>query len=281
VEIGRVKRPRDRGTPVDIRRIRAWVADFGAYRHAVSEATIAAWLEQFASAEDKDAAARILDCVEFYGNDRVAAAYRAALNSLPGWHADVQQRTGQWRFAALSQGGGESGDNMLYQFRLANSLSGKAHKEMFIHPSQLMLQKLGANDTVVFLDDFVGTADQVCGAWRDSFAELVAGIGHVYLIVVAAVDNARRRIETETEIRLVSAHELTDSDNLFSASCVHFSDAEKASLGTYCATADHKRPRGYGDCGLVVVFQHRCPNNSIPALHRSHNRWTPIFPRHD
>jgi hypothetical protein len=31
----------------------------------------------------------------------------------------------------------------------------------------------------------------------------------------------------------------------------------------------------------VVVFPDRCPNNSIPVLHVSHQRWRGLFPRHD
>jgi hypothetical protein len=182
---------------------------------------------------------------------------------------------------AYSGSSGESGDTMLHQFRLANSLDGKKHNDLFIHRSEIVLQKLGREDTLVFLDDFVGTGNQACDSWNESFAELTAGVGRVYLIVVAAVQSARKRIADQTELALLACHELDERDNLFSDRCVHFSSSEKDVVLAYNEAADKKQPKGYGDCGLVVVFQHRCPNNSIPILHANHTKWTGLFPRHD
>ena len=42
---------------------------------------------------------------------------------------------------------------------------------------------------------------------------------------------------------------------------------DRAKLLHYGKIADKHNPRGFGDCGFVVVFQHRPPNNSIPILH--------------
>jgi hypothetical protein len=43
-----------------------------------------------------------------------------------------------------------------------------------------------------------------------------------------------------------------------------------------------KRPLGYGDLGLLLVFPQTVPNNSLPILHSSAkgpDRWDPLFPR--
>jgi hypothetical protein len=212
--------------------------------------------------------------------DRISGAFKTALAALPGWKVEEAERLGQWRFAALSRSAGESGDAMMHRFRVANGLDGKKFNPLFIHPSQILLEKLGPDDTLVLIDDFVGTGDSVCTAWAESFEELVSEIGRVYLIVVAAVSKGRVRIGEETDITCVAGHELTAADDFFAAECGTFSDAEKSVVLTYCTRANRREPKGYKDSGLVLSFQHRCPNNSLPILYVDNTRWCGLFPRH-
>jgi hypothetical protein len=291
-EGGQVRRPVPPGTARDTKRYRRWISNFGPYRAVITNVTIEGWLEQF-DAADQDLAARVLDVVEFYGQTQIHAAYRQALAALDGWHTSASRRKGQWRFAAMSGSAGESGDAMLHQFRIANGLDARHLNELFVSRSDLFRQpllpdddpqKLGKDDVVVLLDDFSGTGSQVCDAWNDpatSFGALLAGVGKVYLILVAASKSARKRISDETAICPMPAHELREGDNVFSDHCKHFTKSDRDKLLHYCRIADRKRPKGFGDCGFVIVFQHRSPNNSIPILHADHSRWTGLFPRHD
>ncbi len=288
-----MRRPLAHGTSIDAKRYRRWIDNFGSYRAGIINVTIQSWLNQF-DPSDQDLAARVLDAVEFYGQSQIHAAYRSALESLDGWHKAASKRKGKWKFAAMSRSAGESGDAMLYQFRVANSLDAKPLNELFV-PSLSDLfrlaylpdgdpHKLGKDDVVVLLDDFSGTGTQVCEAWNDpetSFGALLAGVGKVYLIVVAASRSARKRIKDETSISLVSGHELQDGDNVFSGHCRHFTTTDRTKLFRYGTIANKAAPKGFGDCGFVVVFQHRTPNNSIPILHADNSRWTGLFPRHD
>lgn len=279
-----MKCPLDPGTAIDAKRYKGWISRFGSYRATISSTIIESWLHQFSSVADQDLAARVLDAVEYYGQSQIHAAYRQALAALNGWHPSAAKRKGRWRFAAMSGSAGESGDSMLHNFRLANNLDGKAFNELFISRSDLLRESPTADDTVVLVDDFSGTGTQVCEAWIDpalSFGELLAGVGKVYLIVVAASKAARKRISDETEICLMPAHELSERDNVFSDQCKHFTKAEQTTLLYYGKIADQKHPKGFGDCGFVVVFQHRTPNDSIPILHADHRKWTALFPRHD
>ncbi len=283
--------PSVRGTAIDARRYKKWINRFGSYRAGIINVTIDSWLEQFEH-PDKDLAARILDSVEFYGQTQIQAAYRQALQALPGWNEDPAKRKGKWCFAAMSGSAGESGDAMLYQFRLANGLDAKKHNSIFVERSELFRRtlladrdekKLGRNDVVVLLDDFTGTGKQVCDAWNDpetSFGALLAGVGKVYLIVVAASQAAKKKIADETSITLAPAHQLHDGDNVFSTNCAHFTPKERGRLVHYGKMADNRNPKGFGECGLLVVFQHRAPNNTLPILHMEHNGWVGLFPRH-
>lgn len=286
-----MKAPSSRGTAIDTRRYKKWTDRFGSYRAGIINVNIESWLDQFENT-DKDLAARILDSVEFYGQAQIQASYSQALQALSGWHEDPAKRKGKWCFAAMSGSAGESGDAMLYQFRLANGLDAKKYNGIFIDRSELFRRtlladtdekKLGNDDVVVLLDDFTGTGKQVCDAWNDpetSFGALLAEVGKVYLIVVAASQTARKKIADETSITLAPAHQFHDGDNVFSPSCAHFSTEEQERLVHYGKLADKKNPKGYGECGLLVVFQHRAPNNSLPILHVAHNKWFGLFQRH-
>ena len=280
-----MRRPGQRRTPVDERRFAGWLERFGGYRVQVTRARIEQWLKQFAAGE-RDLAARILDAVEFYRPDQLSNAYRSILGALPGWSRSAAQRQGRWRFVAFGIHSGESGDAMLTTFRIANGLGGAPFNELFIHKADLLGENLGPGDTVVFVDDFAGTGDQVIGAWTESLGELLPGGPRAFLILVAAVEDARRRIARETPLTVRPFRHLRARDNFFAGECTHFRRAEKERILAYCQRADSTNPQGYGQCGLLLVMAHRCPNNSLPILHaRGRSFWVssyadrPVFGR--
>jgi hypothetical protein len=170
---------------------------------------------------------------------------------------------------------------MIHHFRLANNLSSKVYDGLFIYKSDLLAADLGPQDTVVFIDDFSGTGKQVKDAWDENIKELLPGNPRIFLVLVAISRDAKEKIKQETDLIVVNEIELTEADDIFSPACQHFDETEKVSLLRYCKRADSQIPKGFGDCGFVVVFAHRCPNNSIPVLHSNHPRWEGLFRRHD
>lgn len=275
-----MRKPERCSTPIDLKRYRKWVSDFNGYRHAVPEDRIRDWLQQFQDS-DRDTAARLLDCVEFVNNEQIRNAFRTILVAIPGWHTQESKRQSRWRFVPYSSSAGESGDSMLHVFRHANNLASNSFNELFIHRSDLLRDKLGKNDTVVLVDDMVGIGTQVCEAWNNVFGELLTEIGQVYLIVVAACDDAIQKIADETDIALKPDRQLHDADNFFHSKCKHFRTAEKNQLLDYCESVDDTNPKGFGDCGLVLVFAHGIPNNSLPILGKTTEKWEPLFRRYD
>ncbi len=271
--------PLDRGEPIDAERVRAWLVEFAGYRTGVTEGGIERWLDQY-DPDAQDVAARVLDAVELIGVEQIATAYRGILASLDGWGPSNATRRGKWRFVAFSGSPGESGDSMLHRFRIANGLGGQRYKSLFCYKSELTDANLGPNDTVVFVDDFAGSGQQACGHWPE-LAMLLPRGPRAILALVGATSSARQRITNETSLIVTSHFELTASDNVFHQDCACFSQAEKERLLEYCARADRKFPRGRGDCGLLLVFAHNCPNNAIPLLHVNKRYWRGLFPRHD
>ncbi len=274
-----MKEPLPRGTAVDARRMRSWLDIFTGYRHTVNEARIDRWLGQFDDA-DRDLASRVLDSVDFISAGQITQGFRATLQGLPGWSANEGERQGRWRFVALSASAGESGDSMLHRFRVANNLTGRQYTDLFVHKRDLLGERLGSQDIVVFVDDFAGTGNQVSEHWPE-LAELLPGSPTVYLALIAATRDARERIEAQTRMAVVPHIELTAQDNIFGEACHHFTAPERDVLLRYCTTANARSPRGFGDSGLVTVLAHTCPNNSIPILHASHPQWEGLFRRHD
>lgn len=273
-----MRRPRERGRPHDEARFDAWLESFWGYRSHISRQKIEKWIAQFAAA-DRDLAGRILDAVEFYRPDMLANAYTSVLGRLPGWSKVAQERQGKWRFVPFTVRPGESGDMMLSVFRTANKLNTARYDELFVYKADLLKEGLGPDDTVVFVDDFAGTGDQAIGAWRESLAELLPGRPKTFLVLVAAIQEAITRISTDTALKVRAHRHLRPRDNFFANDCQHFSPAEKQQVLHYCEQANAEHPRGYGDCGVLLVMAHRCPNNSLPILHSKDSAFRGLFPR--
>ncbi len=275
-----MREPLPRNSPINSTRIGDWTRLFLEYRIPGTEERIDEWLNQF-EVNDRDIAARILDSVDFMTNEQIADAFRSILNNIQGWSRDESSRTGKWRFVAFSTSAGESGDSMLYKFRHANGLNGRTFKHLFIYKSELLKEELGPKDKVVFVDDFSGTGSQICDAWLDNIKELLPGNPEVYIVLIAANILAKNKIEEKTNLSVRTNIELTERQNFFSASCTYFNRTEKNKILRYCKLVDNRFPKGFGDCGFVIVFAHTCPNNSIPILRANHPSWMGLFPRYD
>ncbi len=273
-----MRQPKARGTAVDAPRVDGWLERYAGYRVYVSRARINQWLGQFQN-HHRDVAARILDAIEFFREDHLAGAYRAILGRLPGWSKKASERQGRWRFVAFSTRAGESGDRMLHAFRTATGLGAARFNDLFIHRSDLLREELTADDTVVFVDDFAGTGNQAVSAWNESLGELLPQRPRIFLVLVVATDAAIQQIGGQTGMTVKTFRRFRAHDNVFAGECTHFSGAEKASVLHYCNIADAANPRGYGACGVLLVFAHGCPNNSLPILHSKRPAFRGLFPR--
>jgi hypothetical protein len=273
-----VRKPRARGTAIDTARMASWTSRFTGYHTEVTASRISNWLARF-DQDHMDVAARVLDVVRYVTHDQLAAALREGLGKLSsvGWDKSAK-RKGKWRFAPFASGPADSGFMMLYKFKVANRLGFKKYNELFVLKRDLLAENLGPDDTVVFVDDISGSGDQWGEYWPE-LRELLPGRPRVFLLLVAVSTQSRLKIQSETDIKLIQHTELSDTDNIFSPACKHFTQAEKDALLTYCQKADHRNPKGWGNCGFVVVFAHRCPNDSIPVLHARNRRWTGLFER--
>ena len=168
---------------------------------------------------------------------------------------------------------------MVHRFRIATEMRRNTHNKFFLHRSDLVA-KTKAGDTVVLIDDFAATGQQACGAWEGVFAELLSAGQKVILMLMVATEGALERIGDGTQMNPVCNTVLRPADDIFSSACRHFNTREKDKILKYCNQADSGNPKGFGQAGLLVVFSHGCPNNTIPILHAQSSRWRGLFPAH-
>lgn len=254
-----------------------WVERFAHYRKPPTHDDLLAWLGRF-QPEHLSIAHRILENVIVINETQIHEGYRDGLNDLPGWSKKSDVREGRWYFVGVG-GQGESGPAMLRMFREANGLASDVWANYFVSPTDLPGLALSAYDSVVFVDDFAGTGEQMTNYWP-IVEELIASEAKCYLLTSAMTSEAQEAISEKTEFVVRTSELLPPAANIFSSDCELFDAEEKDILDQYGKLADAKRPRGYGECGLCLVISHKTPNNSIPILHANHNRWIGPFPRY-
>lgn len=253
-----------------------WLARFSNYRRPPSEQEIREWIARFD--EHQGLGEKVLDHVVLASEEEIQRGYRDALEAIPGWHRQRSRRRGQWAIAGFG-GAGQSGAEMLRKFREANRLSPDRFDYLFASITDLPSLELSHEDTVIFVDDFSGTGDQITTHWP-VHAELIGG-ARSFLVLTAATEAAVRRIvELQQLEELIVAQVLGGDANVLSPDSPYFSAAEKEALLTYCRIADARKPRGFGDCGLLYVLSHKTPNNSLPILHVNKQSWRGLFPRY-
>jgi len=273
-----MKAPLQRGAAIDNPRMEKWLDRFRYYRDPPDRAAVRAWLHRFNS-NDRDIAARILDCVEVISEKEIHEGYSRVLKALPGWHTNKQDRDGNWYFVGFGDAG-ESGQSMVRIFREANNLASEKYNYLFCNILDLPRKKATAADTIVFIDDFSGTGRQVCRKWPVIFELVASSDAQFYLVLTAATETAIEEIQEKTLLSVKTRVRIQKNENVFSASCHRFTPAERQRLLHYCSRADSDQPRGFGECGLLYVLSHKTPNNSIPILHVNNRNWRGLFPRY-
>ncbi|MGX1586483.1 phosphoribosyltransferase-like protein [Brevundimonas diminuta] len=262
--------------PASEEQLAAWETRFRPYRRHPSRDCLIAWLNQF-DEKHQTIAHRVLDSVILLSEDDILRGYKGTLESLPGWSKKPDERMGRWFFVGMGDAG-ESGQAMLRLFREANGLAADRWQSLCVMPRELPGLALKAVDSVVFVDDFAGSGQQMVNYWP-IIEELVASEARCYLALSATTSRAELEIRAKTEFDVRAPVILQEKDNLFSEACATFTDEEKLVLEEYGKRASRSQPRGFGDCGLAIVLSHKTPNNSVPILHANHANWISPFPR--
>lgn len=145
------------------------------------------------------------------------------------------------------------------------------------------LQNLSKDEVevIILFDDFSGTGQTIKEWWERVDQIILPFESEVMLGILVLNQKARNLLESSLE-KILAIKDLEDRDNVFHENSVIFTNAEKTELLTLCRATrcPDKFKKGYGDCGLLVVFRHGCPNNSLPILWIDNpNHWEGLFQR--
>ena len=161
----------------------------------------------------------------------------------------------------------ESGAEVLRSYRNVNRL--RSYSSQFVSLSEIQGKLIRSESPVLFfLDDFVGTGNQVCTGWRQMISQVVPEYIPCFLAVIAASAEGIRRVERETPMEVICVHSLGSRSQLTKTKCRGLSAQERTIIRRYCDKA-RNMPLGYGNLALLLSFAHGTPNNTISVIRGS------------
>lgn len=262
--------------------------------------SIRAWLEQFGpDVLNQRLAFKVLQATRFVGNVELRQ-----LLSTVHMHArrDTKVRIETQRFrrefaVVYMEPDGKSASGVAKQYCHAN----KIHSTCITHASRLMA-KLDQLDVqlhgdqvqrVIIIDDFAGTGETATKRLSEVEGPVRLAAERtgrdVMLGFVCAFDDAMERIqsfinEQELPVELATGEILGAADQCFSSDAGIFCGEEERLVARRLFEEAGRRigspePLGTGGLEALVVFEHNCPNNTLPVIWKAADGWTPLFER--
>jgi len=229
------------------------------------------WFDNFEK-EHQSLALKVLDNIIYFDESKIHQSSVNILNQIKNLKNNNLSKV----FFCNLGGPGKSGEHMKYPFKVANNLS----ESNFIYLSDIKSLCVEEDITVVFLDDFIGTGNQIIAQWNKVRGDIVPDNVEVFCGVVAGFKNGITNINQNTPIKVLCHKYLSDEDMLFSDKNTTFNNKEKKILKEYCNKTGVTETEAYGKCQALVVFSHRTPNNTLPIIGAKNPRWKGLFPRY-
>lgn len=239
------------------------------------------WTDQFDKA-DGPLALKILMRVTYLNQARVITAFKSIHHQL------TELLDGEFSncyFVGYGRAG-QSGQEMLYRYKMANSLRNTGLESHLLGLSQVQGLMGKGKPIVVFLDDFIGTGGEAVEVWQGKPNSPDFGLNQVvppeadfFLAVPVAFQTGVDRVHSNTRLKVLAWRVMGEGDRALSAFNTYFSGDEKEQIRKYCLSTGCPFPLGFGDLQATVVFDHNCPNDDISILWHSGEQWQGLFPR--
>jgi hypothetical protein len=268
---------------------------WGLYRgRKISEDHVRTWLRQFGDNLAQRLMFKILVGLRFYTADKIRAklkeAYGIVSRGLTTRLENGRRRRGDILVSYLDRVG-KSGALYARLFADENEI----YVDNVIERDKLAGAFKGRSDlqAVVFVDDFLGTGQSAAEYFAqldEECGELIRKSGlRFYFVAVCGFQSAEARIQQALDKMglPVSVHVcdlLDDKDKCFDEHSRLFPETTERNYAMNMAyekgaMLEKRNPLGFGDCQATVVFEHGCPNNSLPILWAESKDWCPLFPR--
>jgi hypothetical protein len=249
------------------------------------------WLDQFTGPREQRAMFKVLQSINYFTRFRIRERLREAhLRVLRGLTTRIVKRERSRKDILIGYPGGEGKSGPTYARLYADENKISTDNVANLPRLVKLLKSQNEIQALVFVDDFIGTGDNLCrflGEFRGQWGAgppptcklvivAVAGYGPGCEKVMADADRRGLDIEVilgdplaEEELFGENSEAFPDpSDRVFARAV-----AEKAGVELL-----RKWPLGYGDLQSNVVFESSCPNNTLPILW-SDSTWFPLFRR--
>jgi hypothetical protein len=237
----------------------------------VRRPNIIRWIAQFPR-KSQNVAAKVLGGLTYYSASNIHALTRELV-------AIVYEnfKIAKNKIFFIPIGGAGSGSQIIA--RHLKSI-GTVPKSCVLNLIDVGRIKPSENQVIVLIDDFSGTGQTIKDWWKNVSTLLLPTKAKIILGILVLNSSARNNIEEVGPIFCTT--ELNETHNVFHINSRKFDDKEKKQLLHACQkTGCHERfLRGNGENGLLVVFKHGCPNNSLPILwHEKVGYWEKLFNR--
>jgi hypothetical protein len=265
----------------------------------ISPEEVRAWLDQFGDSANQRLALKILQNIDFYPARRLKDGFvDLHRHARRGTREDItaRQARGQRKrrdfVVTYIEPDGKSAQTMAQHYADANNISRECISG--IERASVLVEKFSAQRLVI-VDDFVGTGRTACRRLKEHRAavskatELTGRPAALATICgfesgIVAVQGVIDALELPIEIAV--AFELDRASSCFDEASSVFVDSEERLVARrlvdeLARSMGSDEPLGTGDLQALVVFEHNCPNNSLPVLWKTSDGmpWNPLFPR--
>lgn len=226
-------------------------------------------------------ALKMLDKVNYFSNSRTTKQLRLLVSLL---ESKVSIKNENIYFCSMSISSGKSTESIMQKVRDLSKMDSSKYDDKFIHLSDL--EKFRGDRKrriIIFVDDFIGSGDTALHLWNTLQARNWYNSNHMYyLATIIGYKNSIQLIEYNTPFRILCAEEpFLENMKIFHKDNSDFDTKEKMVLKKYCKNVDSRSEYmyGYGNSQSLVIFFYNAPNNTIPILHHTTQKWLPLFPR--
>lgn len=270
----------------------------------INEVLIADWLSQFGGTSNQVLAFKLLKRLReegYFNQARMFSAFKEIHKQIVSMETStkdfaprIERRSTVNVIVSYLDPAVKSGQACEYAYRKVNHINAKCG----ISPDKLIdfLAEGNKDLPIIFADDIVGTGGTIATGFQNLSTEMAnRGLNvsnySFYLASVLATKIGQEFVEAATEgaIRIVVGHEIDERLQAFSEKADLFSDESerleaREMVEKIGKELEPQHPLGRKDGQLLVLFQHGCPNNTLPVFYKSGRtfrgrEWRSLFPR--